>query len=65
MANNNKMKTQEDYYQALLDKIDTREQYIELLVTCIDLDFSDMVTEEKMAVKEFAINWQKFFTDNE
>ena len=65
MANNNKTKTQEDYYQALLDKIDTREQYIELLVTCIDLDFSDMVTEEKMAVKEFAINWQKFFTDNE
>lgn len=65
MANNNKTKTQEDYYQALLDKIDTREQYIELLVTCINLDFSDMVTEEKMAVKEFAINWQKFFTDNE
>ena len=57
-------KTQEDYYQELLDKIDTRKKYIDLLVNCVDSELSNMNTEERKAVKEFVVNWQKFFMEN-
>ena len=57
------MKTQEEYYSAIHDQVDSREKFISLLVD--SFDNPGIGQTERNAIKEYAMNNEKWWNENE
>ena len=57
----NEEKTQEQYYQELVNSIITKEDFIALLVT--NFNNYGLTTTERLAIEEFSTNWARDFKE--
>lgn len=55
----NEEKTQEQYYQELVNSIITKKDFIDLLV--VNFNNYGLTTAERLAIEEFTTNWTRDF----